>query len=232
MGEIKTYRLKKLSAITGVPVRTIRSYIEQGLVPGPETMGRDARYTEQHRRRIEQVKLLKEVYGLPMREIRRRLLTEGDFPEPARPLRPVATSPPESRKPPLVCSAAKPPRWAEEADDDDDMYAPPKLSGLKSMYGGGLRKKLESLTDLPPGLALYSPVARLSRVIANALQTDHVQAGAHVEQVTRIEVTRDIALEIKGDYSPAELALLRRLAETMRAALLHGVDPGKGVDRR
>lgn len=232
MGEIKTYRLKKLSAITGVPVRTIRSYIEQGLVPGPETLGRNARYTEQHRRRIEQVKLLREVYGLSMREIRQRLLTEGDSPEPSRLSAPMESAADASHIPPVLCCDAEPIGWREKADEDDFLSPPPEFRSPKSKYGKGLRSRMDILPDLPTGLAVHSPVARLSRVIARALRAGHVPGSARMEQVTRIEVTRDIALEVKGDYSPAELALLRRLAETIRAALLNGVDPGEEVDRR
>src|SRR6516225_8344841 len=50
--------LAELAEETGIPARTIRYYIAQGLVGGPEKSGRGAVYTKQHRARLEQIKAL------------------------------------------------------------------------------------------------------------------------------------------------------------------------------
>jgi DNA-binding transcriptional MerR regulator len=60
--------IQELARRAGVTTRTIRYYTEQGLLPPPER-GRPARYTEEHLRRLELIKRLKEQY-LPLEEIR------------------------------------------------------------------------------------------------------------------------------------------------------------------
>src|SRR5437588_9187384 len=60
--------ISELADEAGVTPRTIRYYVEQGLLPEPER-GRPAEYTEQHLRRLDLIRRLKEQY-LPLEEIR------------------------------------------------------------------------------------------------------------------------------------------------------------------
>jgi DNA-binding transcriptional MerR regulator len=53
----------------GVTVRTIRYYTNEGLLPQPDIHGKFAYYTEDHLRRLELIRRMKEAY-LPLREIR------------------------------------------------------------------------------------------------------------------------------------------------------------------
>lgn len=68
------YTLAQLAELLGMQPRTIRSYIEQGLLRGPEVGGRGARYTDYHFQRLQAIRTLKDVRGLPLSEVRRRLL--------------------------------------------------------------------------------------------------------------------------------------------------------------
>ena len=45
------YSLEELAKRVGIQPRTIRSYINQGLLRGPDSLGRNARYSEYHRKR-------------------------------------------------------------------------------------------------------------------------------------------------------------------------------------
>lgn len=60
--------IQELASAAGVTTRTIRYYVEQGVLPPPER-GRPAEYTEEHVRRLDLVRRLKEQY-LPLEEIR------------------------------------------------------------------------------------------------------------------------------------------------------------------
>ena len=40
--------LEDLVNISGLPIRTVRFYIQEGLLPGPDSRGKNARYTEEH----------------------------------------------------------------------------------------------------------------------------------------------------------------------------------------
>ena len=75
------FTLAELAERLGVHPRTIRSYIEKGLLRGPEGAGRGARYTSYHLQRLRAIWVLKDLRGLPMPEVRRRLLamTPADF---------------------------------------------------------------------------------------------------------------------------------------------------------
>lgn len=64
--------LQELADSAGVSIRTIRYYIGEGLLPGPEGAGPQSHYTHSHASRLRAIGLLKERY-LPLREIRRAL---------------------------------------------------------------------------------------------------------------------------------------------------------------
>lgn len=66
----KPLTLARLSSETGVPVRTIRSWVAEQLVPGPLSRGRGATYPEEALERVHRVRQLRET-GLSAEEIRR-----------------------------------------------------------------------------------------------------------------------------------------------------------------
>lgn len=67
-----TFSLKELCREAQVTERTIRYYIQEGLLSPPEGAGPFARYNEQHLLRLRLIRRLKKEY-LPLAEIRRRL---------------------------------------------------------------------------------------------------------------------------------------------------------------
>ena len=67
-----SYTLEELCDLAGVTVRTVRYYISEGLLPPPVGHGASARYTDDHRARLDVIGALKAQY-LPLREIRRTL---------------------------------------------------------------------------------------------------------------------------------------------------------------
>lgn len=72
MNLLPDYDLAELSDITDVSVRTVRYYIQQGLLPSPETRGPGARYSQEHVERIRMIKRL-QLEHLPLAEIRKIL---------------------------------------------------------------------------------------------------------------------------------------------------------------
>ena len=60
-------RIGDLSRLTGVPVPTIKYYQREGLLPyGQRTSHNQARYTDEHARRLRLVRALVDVAGLPI----------------------------------------------------------------------------------------------------------------------------------------------------------------------
>ena len=87
------YELAELCDRAGVTPRTVRYYIQQGLLPAPGTRGPGTRYDERHLNRLLLIRRLQRDH-LPLAEIRRRLEALDDDalraqlqaePEPPRP---------------------------------------------------------------------------------------------------------------------------------------------------
>lgn len=64
--------IEELAKQAGVPVRTIRYYISEGLLPGPGARGKGALYTEDHLLRLWLIRRLVEQH-VPLAEIRQQL---------------------------------------------------------------------------------------------------------------------------------------------------------------
>lgn len=65
-------QIGELADRTGVSTRTIRYYIQEGLLPAPETQGKYTTYDEEYVYRLELIQLLKDAY-LPLKEIRDKI---------------------------------------------------------------------------------------------------------------------------------------------------------------
>ncbi len=61
--------LEDLAGQSGLTLRTLRYYMQEGLLPGPETRGKYARYSQQHLDRLELIRRMKDLH-LPLQEIR------------------------------------------------------------------------------------------------------------------------------------------------------------------
>lgn len=66
------FSLGELAKLADVTPRTIRFYIEQGLLPAPGSLGPKARYSDEHLERLRLIKKLQAAH-LPLAEIRRQL---------------------------------------------------------------------------------------------------------------------------------------------------------------
>lgn len=72
-----SYDLLELCDAADVTPRTVRYYVQQGLLPAPDTRGRGARYDRAH---LERIQLIKRLQGrhLPLAEIRTQLAALND----------------------------------------------------------------------------------------------------------------------------------------------------------
>ena len=84
--ENKTFRLDELAQLTDLPVRTIRFYIQKGLLERPVGEGRAAHYTTGHLGRLLEIKKLTAA-GVVLERIR-DILTGAESPVPPRPRTP------------------------------------------------------------------------------------------------------------------------------------------------
>ncbi len=68
------YTLEDLENMSGLSIRTLQFYIQEGLLPGPDTRGKFARYSQNHLDTIRFIDRLKKVH-MPLKQIRHLLET-------------------------------------------------------------------------------------------------------------------------------------------------------------
>jgi DNA-binding transcriptional MerR regulator len=68
------FAIHELAKRADVSVRTIRYYIDEGLLPAPDTRGRYSVYTEEYLDRLELIRRLKDSF-LPLKEIRATIIS-------------------------------------------------------------------------------------------------------------------------------------------------------------
>ncbi len=66
------YWISELADLSGVSTRTIRYYIQEGLLPQPEIRGKYAVFTDEYMHRLRLIKILKDAY-LPLNRIKQLL---------------------------------------------------------------------------------------------------------------------------------------------------------------
>ena len=75
-----SYSLSDLADMTGIEARTIRSYIERGLLPGAQARGRAATYSKEHLSRLQVIMSLRRARpNIALSEI--RIVLQGLNPE-------------------------------------------------------------------------------------------------------------------------------------------------------
>lgn len=74
------FSIEDLARRSGLPLRTVRYYIQQGLLPGPDTAGKYASYSQRHLDHLAMVQRLKRLH-LPLKEIQRLIarMSPGDM---------------------------------------------------------------------------------------------------------------------------------------------------------
>ena len=198
--EPATYDLKTLCDLAGVTVRTVRYYIQQGLLPTPG-LGAGARYTQEHLDRLLLIRRLQRAH-LPLAEIRRRL------PEHLDPL------PPE---PPVGVRMARVPARVEAPRD------PRAVSDSAAAYGAA-----ETRLPPPDGDDLASPDSA-AQYIRDVLRERDVgshpprqsrpmappRPASQRSQWERISLADDIELHVRR---PLTRDANRRLEKLLQAA--------------
>lgn len=86
MQEQKNYTLDKIAALAELPRRTVRYYIQSGLIDRPQGVGKGAYYTQRH---VEQLLLVRkwQLAGLSLERIGELLRQQASGPLPPTPRR-------------------------------------------------------------------------------------------------------------------------------------------------
>ncbi len=201
-------RIGELAERSGVTVRTIRYYVEEGLLPPPPRRGKYGDFDESYVQRLQLIHQLKEE-RLPLPDIQHRLEEMGVLASTSASPRPMPLFP-EFRE----ATAGQPARAAEKKQEgvfrsrfaEDTGLTPDQVARLEA---AGLLQSSEGLL-LSSDLPLARAAAHLLR--SGATLDDLVSLAAHLRQ--EADLHRRL-LETTGTADPLARAL--QWSEQVRA---------------
>jgi len=206
--EFGLFSISELAAKTGVEPRTIRSYVEKGILAGPESLGRGARYTQESLDRLKVLQLLRDANrSLTLDQIRLVLQSLG----------------------PSEVRALADGRIRIGALLDTDAAAPPRTAALEYLqalrcdtqptrhptWAAAPGRGSSTADDLP----VLEEAARALMKLAGLSSASRSVRG---EQWYRLPLTPDIELSIRGSFGSDQLAQLQRIGDALRLLLTKG----------
>lgn len=224
----RKYTLKELESQSGFGSRTIRNYIDKGLLPGAYSRGRYASYGQEHLDRLLFLRKLKNRGRLPLDEIRRLLLQ----------LSPQKIKSIAHGQENITSIASKP--GMDPLADQFDTHSFPDFEQPAANYCEMEPDTKPAPQDptSPPGDSALDYIRRLrspgtpaepgksdSRLRQAARQLQQITPGHHPptrrakgEWWAAIEVTPDIELRARG-LDGDDLAALESIADAFRALI-------------
>jgi DNA-binding transcriptional MerR regulator len=215
--------LAELSKRSGVEVRTLRSWIAQRVVPGPETIGRNARYSPAALSRVRAAKALRELYNMSLTAIRQELIAA----DAARIEAYAEMAQPGQEAPDGLAEAAAP-----SGTSAADYLRKLRRSGAFGTQGPATaaqpvppRQDAPARRFAPAGSAEPSRGSRLSRLVAQLERIAGPRPSrrkAKGEARLKIAITPDLALMVRGDHTPEEIARFEQIADLLQSILTGG----------
>jgi DNA-binding transcriptional MerR regulator len=217
VGEIT---LEELSERTGVEARTLRSWVSEGLLSPPFKAGRGARYPASNADRALAVRALKDLHGLSLAEIGRRFMmaSEDQIREWALETRP--TSAPRGTARDYLSRIQARSANPLAAPQSIDSHPQASFSLAPKLGPSTARFPLKSPSG-PRGDERAADLASIERLILQLEQVLETPAPRRSRGAiwTRISVTPDLELSVRGDLEPRERILFEQLADQFRAIL-------------
>lgn len=214
--DMPDYSLEDLAKILRINPRTIRSYIQQGLLRGPDSLGRNARYSEYHLKRLRVIRTLKDDHNLPLSEIRRLVTMAG--PDEDIQIQLVSTSGLPQERSPSVKS------------DLDDASSSSALDYIRARRALGkpvaeeraapLQEEISESIPAAPPQAAPSPLETLLLKLREGRGLGRVPRRTRGEEWVRLEITPDIEIHVRGQLQSEQLKDFEQLADLMRHILL------------
>jgi DNA-binding transcriptional MerR regulator len=207
------FTISELTAESGVEPRTIRSYVEKGIIPGPDSLGRGARYPQDSLDRLKVLQLLRDANrSLTLDQIRVLLQSLG----PSE-LRGLA----DGRL-----------RIGALLDTDADGGPPQRTAALDYLTSiRRLKRPSHQLserlvqagasphTDFDDQLPVLEEAARALAQLAGLTTASR---GVRGEHWYRLPLTPDIELSVRGSFGSDQLAQLHRIVDALRLLLTKG----------
>lgn len=194
------YSLSDLSDLTGIESRTIRSYIERGLLPGAEARGRAASYSSEHLSRLRVIQALRRARpGITLNEIRIVL---------------------QQMNPEQICGLAAGSIVATAVEVDQSLR-PDEFDQVDEAEHVDDRDEFSTRTNWEFCAKKLTGPERLVRLLREVSGFTSTTSTSRVERWQRITITPDIELSVRAEFDADQLASFRNLADLLRHLLQH-----------
>jgi DNA-binding transcriptional MerR regulator len=191
-----TYSLADLSDQTGIESRTIRSYIERGLLPNADTRGRTASYSDEHLTRLRVIQAMRRARpNITLSDV--RILLQQLTPEQIHALAHGSITASS-----LATNSAAPP-----GDEDFELLD----------EGGNFGEPLLMSLRMPP--EKLNGAERLVHLLRTFNPSMSPAPQSKAEAWQRITVTPDVELCVRAEFDARQLGVFRELADLLRHIL-------------
>jgi DNA-binding transcriptional MerR regulator len=214
------FSLHDLAALTGIEARTIRSYVERGLIPPPDSLGRGARYPQTTLDRLRVMLLLRDANRSVSLDQLRVVL------QSLSPSQIAAIANGDIKIGALIDTDARP--FDADISASKTVGAPgDALSYLRTLRSvssmtptpGAVREEAARYPAIDPDLSALAQAAQALTALAGVSASVRSTRG---EAWYRIAVTPDLELNVRGHYGDEELAHFHRIADALRNLLTKG----------
>jgi DNA-binding transcriptional MerR regulator len=217
------FTLQELSRETGIDGRTIRFYISQKLLRGPDSRGRSAQYTDYHLKRLQVIKTLRDIYKLPLKEIRRHILQAGD--EDIKIVALQQDSGGRFRETGGSSSAShgisSHRRRARMARNKVAESMPASESPPEELFSDPYVLDDELASSYKVDTSSTTPLDRLAQNLKSTLPGRRKPSStAGAETWRHIEITPEIKLQVKDIFTDEDMARFEEVADYIRQILL------------
>ena len=220
MADMTIYSLEELGKLTNLSPRTIRNYIQKGLLPGAETRGRNASYTAAHLDRLRCIQIIRDKSGLPLDELRivMQSLSEEQIHQIATEQEEVVALPIGQAVPTGKRTERKQQTYAMALDDFGATGEPESgysrhadVSALD--YIRQIRKKTKTET---------SRFSELIRLLEDRTRGQRIYRKSKNEWWATVKITEDMEIRVRG-LDEKDIGQLERLADLLRHLIMKGV---------
>jgi DNA-binding transcriptional MerR regulator len=212
----RRYTLDELAGLTGLKPRTIRHYIQQDLLLGPDSLGRSATYSDYHIKRLEVITDLRS-RRFRIEDIRKAL----SHAQPDEDIR-VAVIP----LPGMPTEDAPP----HEDDDSALSFVRSRQQPLDDEVAQSMPPSSGDLDVVAESSAPYSPPSSSGPIEELLLQLRAISGQRSVTRRTRgqswvhFAATSDFEIHVRGQVPAEQQVLFEQIADHIRHILLGG-DP-------
>jgi DNA-binding transcriptional MerR regulator len=196
-----SYALEDLSTKTGFDIRVIRSFIEQGLLHGPSSLGRYARYSDWHLIRLLAIKALKVKRGLKLSDIRQTLLCMSDS---------------------EILALAE---TAREPELNPQSSALDYIRAINLQTFSSQTDQMVAATEVPAGNQNVETNRSATELSFGSKLGNHQSLTKPLpsgETWYRFQITPDVELSVRGIQTEQQMARMQSIATQLRGFLIGG----------